>query len=195
MTNGYNTLHNYIREDLLAANQSVDEQTLNTFEDFAHLTEGPADPQDVRTTKGKLNSDGSAGPVTNTSPYNVLKLNFAEMAALMAGTIKDVGILIIDGGNFNVTKAGIALAGLINRFQNAATRKLNSSDGKVIFAIARVDKTQSKKSDIKAAYQELFSEELTENQLEESLKVLAGYKILIETGASIRLKERLNIVL
>ncbi len=193
MTNAYDTLHAYLRKDLAAADETADEQLFNAFEEFTQLSEGAADPVNVRGTTGKLNSDGTAGPVTNTNPYNILKLNFGELAGLVAGTVKDVGILIIDGGTLNVYKAGIALAGLINRFHKAAAIKLSPADGKVIFAIARVNKTQSLKSDIQAAYLELFSEEITDAHLDASLSVLSSHRILIETGASIRLKERLEV--
>ena len=149
MTNSYDTLHEFIRNDLAYAGETTDGQLFDSFEAFTQLTEGPAKPDDVRSTKGALNSDGSAGEVTNISPYNVLKLNFVELAGLVAGTVKDAGILLLDGGDFNLMKAGIAFAGLINRFHKAATKKIQSEDAKVIFAIARVDKRQCRKDDIK----------------------------------------------
>lgn len=195
MTNAYDTLHAYIQQDLNTAGKTPDSNLLDTFESFAQLKEGPANPDDVRSTKGKLNSDGTAGEVTNTSPFNVFRLNFLEIASLVGGTIKDAGILLLDTGDFDLVKAGIALTGLLNRFLKATTKKLQPADAKVIFAIARVDKKQCRKTDVQLAYRELFLEDLPEEHLENSITVLEKLHILIETGASIRLKDQLEISL
>ena len=180
-------LEAFLEEALADKGLSLDEKSLNVFNNNLELKERPL-PENEQRRLLKLSEDTSGKKKAESIKLtNLMELSTHEILMFIGS---EMGILLFDD---TPKKVLYGLGMLILEFIPSLTINFSEQEAEVLFAIARLGKKEFTTDEVNEAYQQGIQKNLPEDRLEASLEKLVQLRVLRRTDAkAYELKEKIK---